>query len=105
MKKRLIAAQKAEMEEKFIELKPILFRWASYYAFWNKGFEINELVNVAFANGNLRRIKNPKFLSQKVIWVMKDYIRKVRRDNSVDRLVQMYVKIYGRQSFDGENNT
>ena len=100
LKKQLIVARKTEMDELFESMRPKLFQWAQYYAYWDKTFEINELVNAAFADGNLRRITNPEHLDQKIIWVLKDYMKKVRRDNSINKLVRMHVEMYGRLPFD-----
>lgn len=104
LKKQLIASSEKNMDECFETMQPILFKWAQRFAFWDKNFEINELVNAAFANGSLRRIKNPKYLSEKVKWAMQDYMKKVRRDNSIDTLVQKHVEMFGRLPFNGENN-
>ena len=104
LKKQLIASREVEMEELYEAMKPALFKWARYYASQHKTFEIHELVNAAFANGSLRRTTNPKYWSKKVAWVIKDYIRKVRRNNSINKLVQMHVERYGKLPFGGEDN-
>lgn len=104
LKKRLILSSREEMNKTFETMKPILFRWAQYYAYWNDSFEINELVNVAFSHGGLRRIKKSELLPKKIQWIIKDYMRKVRRDNSVEKLVKMYVEMYGRHPSDEDDN-
>lgn len=95
MRKKLLRSREDEMTDNFERMKPVLFKWATFFATWDRYFEIFELVNVAFADGGLRRIKNPKLLSKKAKWIMQDYMRKVRRDNSVDRIIRMYVNKYG----------
>lgn len=95
MKKRLLRAREDEMKDKFEEMKPVLFKWATFFATWDRYFEIHELVNVAFSHGGLRRIKNPKLLSKKAKWVMQDYMRKVRAENNADELLREYVREYG----------
>ena len=104
LKKRLLKTKKDEMNDLFEEMKPVLFKWATLFAKFDQQFEIHELVNVAFCHGGLRRIKNPKLWSKKVMWILQDYMKKVRRDNSVDRIIQAYVKTYGRHINDGEGN-
>ena len=96
LKRQLIASCEKSMDETFQTMRPALFKWAQFFAHWDKNFEINELVNVAFANGSLRRIKNPKLLSKKVKWTMQNYMCKIRREHDPDKLVQMYVDMYGR---------
>ena len=90
------------MNEKFEFMKLELYKWARLHASWNPRFEIDELVNAAFADGNLRKIAKKENLSKKVSWAMKSYMRKVRKDNSIDRLVKLYVKTYGRHPIDDE---
>ncbi|MCK5604347.1 hypothetical protein KAR91_20830 [Candidatus Pacearchaeota archaeon] len=99
LKKQLVASQKIEMEELYEAMKPSLFKWARYYASHDKTIEIHDLVNVAFANGNLRRITNPKLWSKRIAWIMKDYVKKIKRNNSINKLVQMHIEIYGELPF------
>ena len=102
LKKRLIKARKDEMTDLFERMRPSLFKWAIFFAKFDRQFEVDELVNVAFCHGGLRKIRNPKLWSKKIMWILQSYMRKVRRDNSVDKIIQSYVKTYGRHINDGE---
>lgn len=104
LKRQLIISSKKDMDELFQTMEPVLFKWAQRFAFWDKNFEINELINAAFANGSLRRVKNSKHLNNKVKWAMQDYMKKVRRDNSIDVLIQRHVEMFGRIPFNGIDN-
>lgn len=99
---RLIKAREDEMTDLFERMKPSLFKWATFFAKFDRQFEIHELVNVAFCHGGLRKIKNPKLWSKKIMWIQQDHMRKVRKDNSIDKIIQAYVKTYGRYIDDGE---
>lgn len=101
LKKRLIKAREDEMTELFEKMKPSLFKWAIFFSKFDPNFDVDELVNAAFCHGGLRRTKNPKLWSKKIMWIIQDYMRKVRRDNSVDKIIQLYVKTYGRYINDG----
>ena len=100
MRQKLLKTREDVMTDKFEEMKPVLFRWATFFATWDRYFEIHELVNVAFADGGLRRVKDPKMLSKKAKWLMQKYMRDVRRENPVDKIIRDYVKKYGRLTGD-----
>ena len=102
LKVRLLRTKEDEMTDLFEKMKPALFKWAAFFAKFDRQFEIHELVNVAFCHGGLRKIKNPKLWSKKIMWILQDYMKKVRHDNSVDKIIQAYVKTYGRHINEGE---
>ena len=99
MKSKLKEARKRSMDETFERMKPELYKWANFFAQWDRYFEVDELVNVSFANGNLRSISrgNIKLLSRKVKWCMQSYMRKIRKQDPMNsRIIKDYVKKYGR---------
>jgi len=94
-KKRFIREQEAEMKAKFDKMKPSLYKWATFFAEFDKYFEVDELVNAVFLSEKLRNIENPKLYSKKAKWLMQNYMRKVRREDPIKRIIKDHVNKYG----------